>query len=58
MISTSLTHTLPFDDTDTNDVCPFIANCVPEIETVFHGLIFWLFLFLPPIVANKDTRQI
>ena len=31
-------------DTDTNtlyDVCPFIACCVTEFETVFLDLIFW-----------------
>ena len=46
-----------FIDTDTiqhnKDIWPFIAYCVTEIETVFHSLIFWKFLFIPPIVPNK-----
>ena len=29
-----------------------------RFETVFHGLIFWRVLFIPPIAANKNTRQI
>ena len=52
MVSSTLKHTqkLIFDDTDNQhnkDVCPFIAYCVNEFKTVFHGLIFWRFLFLP-----------
>ena len=38
------------------DVCPFIAYF--EIETVFHNLIFWQFLFISPIAPNKNNRQI
>ena len=29
------------------DVSPFIAYCVTEFKTVFHGLIFWQVLFIP-----------
>ena len=29
-------------------MCPFIAYCVTQLETVFCGLIFWRFLFLLP----------
>ena len=36
----------------TKDVCPSIANCITEFEIIFHGLIFWQFLFIPPIVYN------
>ena len=38
-------------------VCPFIAYCVNEFETVFHGLIFWQLLFLPPITPNVSVLQ-
>ena len=27
----------------------FIAFYITKFETVFHGLIFWAFLFIPPI---------
>ena len=36
------------------DVCPLIANCVTEFETVFRGRIFWRFSFITP---NKNARQ-
>ena len=35
-----------------------IRITVTEFETLFQGLIFWRFLFLPPIAPNKNTHQI
>ena len=46
------------DDEILKDVFLFIAYCVTEFKTVFHGLLFWRFLFLMPIVPNENTRQI
>ena len=45
---------------NTEDVCPFIAYCVTEFElhVVFHRLIFWHFMFIPPITQNKTTCEI
>ena len=41
------------------DVCLIIAFCVTEIHTVFRGLIFWPFSFIPPVaLPNKNTCQI
>ena len=40
----------------TKDVCPFLAYCVTEFETVYRCLIFWRYLFFPPIVPNKNTH--
>ena len=39
-------------------MCPYIAYPVTELENVFQDLIFWRFLFIPPIAPNIDTRQI
>ena len=39
-------------------MCSFIAYCVTEYKTVFRGLIFLQFLFLPPTAPYKNARPI
>ena len=63
MVCSRLEHTLPFKSwfltigipTYLKGVCPFIAYCVTEFETVFCSLIciFWRFLPIPPLASNK-----
>ena len=43
---------------NTKDVFPFIAYGVTEFKNVFCDLIFWQFLFIPPIAPNKNTRHL
>ena len=45
-----------FDDTESNVLR--VCVCVTEFKNVFHGLIFWGFLYLLQIGPNKNTRQI
>ena len=47
-------YMLIFDKTE--GVCPFIAFFVTEFATVFHSLLFWRILFLPPKAPNKNTH--
>ena len=36
----------------------FFSDCVTEFETIFRGLMFWRFLFLPQTAPTKSTSQI
>ena len=50
---------LIFDNTDSNILRVYVhlfLICVTKFETVFCSLIFWQFLFLPPIAPNKSTH--
>ena len=47
-----------YTDTNKKGVCPYIANCVTEFKTEFHGLIFWQLSILRPIGPNKSGSQI
>ena len=62
MVSTMLKHSTvqklvygSYRYQHTEDMCPVIAYCVTEFQSVFHGLIFWR-LFIGPVKQKISVK--